>query len=40
MTLSKYARYIKRDKKKRAKFLDSSMFQIVTEMAPSLKTVA
>ena len=34
-TLSKYSRYIKRDKKKRATFLDNSMFQSVTKMAPN-----
>jgi len=32
MTLSKYARYIKRDRKKRASFLNDSMFQSVTKV--------
>ena len=39
-TLSKYSRYIKRDKKKRATFLDNKMFQSVTELAPTFKKVA
>ncbi|MDD2698816.1 MAG: tyrosine-type recombinase/integrase [Arcobacteraceae bacterium] len=40
MTLSKYARYIKRDRKKRASFLNDSMFQSVTKLAPKFKKVA
>ena len=39
-TLSKYSRYIKRDKKKRATFLDNKMFQSVTKMAPNNLNVA
>ena len=39
-TLSKYSRYIKRDKKKRATFLDNKMFQSVTKLAPTFKKVA
>ena len=35
MTLSKYSRYIKRDKKKRGQFLNDSMFQSVTKMVPN-----
>jgi len=35
MTLSKYSRYIKRDKKKRGQFLNNSMFQSVTKLVPS-----
>ena len=31
MTLSKYSRYIKCDKKKRSQFLDSVLFQIGTK---------
>ena len=34
-TLSKYSRYIKRDKKKRAGFLDNKMFQSVAKLVPS-----
>jgi integrase len=37
MTLSKYAHYIKRDKKKRAQFLKSSMAHNVTNLTPSSK---
>jgi len=40
MTLSKYSRYIKRDKKKRGQFLNNSVFQIVTKMAPNNLNVA
>ena len=39
-TLSKYSRYIKRDKKKRATFLNDSMFQSVTKMAPNNLNIA
>ena len=39
-TLSKYSRYIKRDKKKRATFLDNNMFQSVTKLAPTFKNIA
>ena len=39
-TLSKYSRYIKRDKKKRATFLDQKMFQSVTKLAPTFKKIA
>ncbi|MEA2018833.1 MAG: tyrosine-type recombinase/integrase [Campylobacterota bacterium] len=39
-TLSKYSRYIKRDKKKRATFLNDSVFQIDTKLAPSNSKVA
>jgi len=40
ITLSKYSRYIKRDKKKRATFLDNSMFQSDTILAPTLLKIA
>lgn len=35
MTLSRYARYIKRDKVKRAEFLNESVCQTVTKLVPS-----
>ena len=40
MTLSKYSRYIKRDKKKRGLFLNNSVFQIDTKLAPSENKIA
>jgi integrase len=40
MTLSKYSRYIKRDKKKRGVFLDKVVFQNDTKLAPNLCKVA
>ena len=39
-TLSKYSRYIKRDKKKRATFLDKKMFQSGTKVSPRKLKVA
>lgn len=40
MTLSKYSRYTKRDKKKRGQFLNSSMFQNGTKVSPNFLDVA
>ncbi|MCD4757395.1 MAG: site-specific integrase [Arcobacteraceae bacterium] len=40
MTLSKYSRYIKRDKKKRGVFLNDSVFQSDTKLAPNIIKVA
>jgi len=40
MTLSKYARYIKRDKKKRAQFLNDSLTLNGTNLAPGFKKVS
>ena len=37
MTLSKYARYVKRDDKKRARFLDNKSVLNDTETTPSIK---
>ena len=39
MTLSKYARYVKRDEKKRARFLDNKSVLNDTETTPSIKKV-
>ena len=36
MTLSVYAKYIKRDKKKRGQFLDTEMFQSGTKLSPNI----
>jgi len=40
MTLSKYSRYIKRDKKKRGQFLNKIEFQNGTKLAPTFSKVA
>jgi integrase len=40
MTLSKYSRYIKRDKKKRGQFLNNSVFQNGTKVSPNILEVA
>jgi integrase len=40
MTLSKYSRYLKRDKRKRGQFLDSVQSENVTKLAPNVKQVA
>ena len=39
MTLSRYARYIKRDDKKRATFLENKSVPNYTEMTPSFNKV-
>lgn len=39
MTLSKYSRYIKRDKKKRGQFLKDNCYQSGTKLLPSVKSV-
>lgn len=39
MTLSRYAKYIKRDEKKRASFLEKSVALNSTEMTPNNKKV-
>ncbi len=39
MTLSRYARYIKRDDKKRATFLENNSVPNGTETTPSIKKV-
>ena len=40
MTLSKYSRYIQRDKKKRGQFLNDVVCQSVTKLVPSEFNVA
>lgn len=40
ITFSRYARYIKRDKKKRAQFLLGTMTPNGTNMSPSFKKVS
>jgi hypothetical protein len=40
MTLSKYSRYIKRDKKKRGQFLNTLESHNVTKLAPIVNQVA
>ena len=39
MTLSRYARYVKRDDKKRATFLENKSVPNDTEMTPSINKV-